>query len=229
MKKRFLICLLLCCMLFPLSACQKRQPEQSAPLKKDVTMLIKCAGFTVRNAEEQSLYFENGGLNGDMEASNWYVSEDYPDVSTLTVSLPYSNSFTYTAAEIDDIERSFTVATSYYGSVFGTGIGEITVDKDNQIRVTGKDMRLNLYADVLSTENIKLSIHGGSPERVTLTSTKTGAIAEGLTGTGTITSTLYPDAKTETTYSFTGEAVEIDVVSQPGEILITPVPNTFSS
>ena len=27
----------------------------------------------------------------------------------------------------------------------------------------------------------------------------------------------------ETTYTFTGEAVEIDVVSQPGEILITPV------
>ncbi len=223
MKKRFLFCTLLCCTLLFLSACQKQQTEQNAPLKKDVTMLIKCTGFTVRNAEGQTLYFEDGGLKGDMEASNWYVSEDYPDVSTLTVSLPYSNSFTYTAAEIDDIERSFTVATSYYGSVFGTGIGEITVDKDNQIRVTGKDMRLNLYADVLSTENIKLSIHGGSPERVTLTSTKTGAIVEGLTGAGKITSTLYPDDKTETTYTFTGEAVEIDVVSQPGEILITPV------
>ena len=120
MKKRFLICLLLCCMLFPLSACQKRQPEQSAPLKKDVTMLIKCAGFTVRNAEEQSLYFENGGLNGDMEASNWYVSEDYPDVSTLTVSLPYSNSFTYTAAVIGSCDRE----ASFYIVYFGCGIGE---------------------------------------------------------------------------------------------------------
>lgn len=223
MKKRFLICALICCMLFSLSACQKRQTEQSIPLKKEVTMLIKCAGFTVRNAEGQSLYFENGGIKGDMEASNWYVSEDYPDVSTLSVSVPYSDSFTYTADEIDNIERSFTVATSYYGSVFGTGIGEITVDKDNQIRVTGKDMQLNLYADVLTTENIELSIHGGSPERVTLTSTKTGAIMEGLQGAITITSTLYPDDKTETTYTFTGEAVEIDVVSQPGEILITPV------
>ncbi len=223
MKKRFLFCTLLCCTLLFLSACQKQQTEQNAPLKKDVTMLIKCTGFTVRNAEGQTLYFEDGGLKGDMEASNWYVSEESPDPSTLSVTVPYSDFFTYTAAQTDDIERSFTVATSYYASVYGTGILEITVNKDNKICVTGTNMQLNLRPDVLSTENIELSIQGGGSDCVTLTSTKTGAIAEGLTGTGTITSTLYPDAKTETTYSFTGEAVEIDVVSQPGKILITPI------
>lgn len=223
MKKRFLFCALLCCILLSLSACQKRQTKQSAPLKKDVTMLIKCTGFTVRNAEGQTLYFEDGGLKGDMEASNWYVSEEYPDPSTLSVTVPYSDSFTYTAAQTDDAGRSFTVATSYYGSVYGTGVHEITVDKDNKIRVSGKDIQLNLHTDVLSTENIKLSIQGSGADCVTLTSTKTGAIAEGFTGTGTITSTLYPDVETEAVYTFTGEAVEIDVVSQPGEILITPM------
>ena len=192
----------------------------------------------ITNAEGQSLYHDAFGWYGDLPIVEMISRPDLPS----EYSIPYSSSFTYTVG--DDLVAegdSFSVADAGYRfscGAAGTGIQTITISDPNQVEVTGlEEMEFGISGKLLITfEELKmicppsqyivgympdLFVVGSASKCASVKFTETGAIASGFIGEASIF--LDVTKIIERTYTFTGETVEIDIVSQPGEILVTPI------
>ena len=66
-----------------------------------------------------------------------------------------------------------------------------------------------------------LTLSGSGSKHITVEFTETGAIVKGMEGDCEIT--YMTSSERKTTYDCNGKAFEVDVVSQPGEILVTPI------
>ncbi len=229
MMKRLIGIFLFLCLLFSLTGCAGlRQPEPTEPLPEKVWVDYSYGCCRITNAEGQKIVFGIDDEQTDMEVFNTQVAEDTPVIWREEV--PYSAFFTLEApgASREYAHEFYISADNYWAGASGYGIKEASIDlRAGKIRVAGENMELSIIVDALQSIHPLIEISGTALEEVVVECCEKGAVVSGLTGEGKVT--VLDDDDYETTYTFTGEAVEIDVVSQPGEILITPVPNTFSS
>ena len=193
---------------------------------------------TITNAEGQFLYHDAFGWYGDLPIVDAVSFRGIP----YEYAIPCSSSYTYTVG--DDLVAegdSFSVADAGYRfscGAAGTGIQTITISDPNQVEVTGlEEMEFGISGKPLITfEELKmicppsqyivgympdLFVVGSASKCASVKFTETGAIASGFIGEASIF--LDVTKIIERTYTFTGETVEIDIVSQPGEILVTPI------
>lgn len=227
-KKLFalMLCLLLCgCQRIPAQSTEPETSPTDAETQDTVTLDIglEIASCTVYNAEGKKLVLpENGIIQGDMEYSE--TENQAPGSGYLghTFIVPYSQSFTFDIESITGTKQCFYpglmnyLIVSYCNiSVSGLGMSNVTFEATGKVSITGNDMELTLIA---GTKDWSCSIDALAQKTVTIQKTDNGVLIEGFEGR-----VAFASNSAIAEHIFTGEAVEIDVVSQPNEILITPI------
>lgn len=193
----------------------------------------------ITNAEGQSLYHDAFGWYGDLPIVEMISRPDLPS----EYSIPYSSSFTYTVGD-DLVEEGDGFSLTDAGNrhtcgAGGAGVKTITIFMPERVEVKGQgEMDVVTYGmPLMESREFKalcppekypqgyyvsrLYISGMAEEYASVEYTKSGAIATGFLGEGHISIELGTGNEIQRDYTFTGEAVEIDIVSQPGEILVT--------
>ncbi len=222
MMKRLIGIFLFLCLLFSLTGCAGlRQPEPTEPLPEKAWVFFSYGRCRITNAEGQKIVFGIDDEQTDMEVFDTQLAGE--EIVTWRKQVPGSASFTLVAPSADyDLYHEFWVSGGIYsGGAGGRGIQETTVDRTGKVTVSGKNMELDITIDNQADDSSIIFISGTAQERASAEPNEKGAILSGMTGTGKI-AVHGSDNDCEISYTFTGEAVEIDVVSQPGEILITP-------
>lgn len=220
------LCLLLCgCQNVPAQSTEPEASPTDTETQDTVTLDIglEIASCTIYNADGKKLVLpENGIIQADMEYTEVENQAPGPGYLGRTFAVPYSQSFTFDIESITGTKQNFYpglmnyLIVSYCNiSVSGLRMSSVTFEASDKVSITGNDMELTL---ITGTEDWSCSIDASAQETVTVQKTNTGVLIEGFKGRVVFTST---SATAE--HIFTGEAAEIDVVSQPGEILITPV------
>ena len=195
----------------------------------------------ITNAEGQFLYHDAFGWYGDLPIVDAVSYRGIP----YEYAIPCSSSYTYTVGD-DLVEEGDGFSITDAGNrhtcgAGGAGVKTITIFMPDRVEVKGqKEMDVIVYGmPLMESQEFKalcppekclegyyverLYIRGMAEESASVEYTKTGAIATGFIGEGHISIELGIGNKIECDYTFTSETVEIDIVSQPGEILVTPI------
>ena len=197
---------------------EKMEENRETYTGKTVTLLLSTPyEYTLTNEEGQSLIKDEKGIRGDLLllGMRTYI-EMLPDYF-----IPYSNSFVLTTPKGREKEKD-RISITYeenFCSVSAFGTTRISIANCcHRLKLEGSgQIDANLRAFPLNSHNA-LRFEGCGSECITVEFTETGAIANGFNG---ICKISYDD--NATTYTCDGKAFEVDVVSQPGEILVTPI------
>ncbi len=195
----------------------------------------------ITNAEGQSLYHDAFGWYGDLPIVDAVSFRGIP----YEYAIPCSSSYTYTVGD-DLVEEGDGFSITDAGNrhtcgAGGAGVKTITIFMPERVEVKGQGemdvvtygmplMESQEFKALCPTEKYpqgyyvsRLYISGMAEEYASVEYTKSGAIATGFLGEGHISIELGTGNEIQRDYTFAGEAVEIDIVSQPGEILVTPI------
>lgn len=244
MKKYMFFCILVS-VLFVCQGCNHKQYITSEMIEGNkaaydgevvqftLPLQRPVGGCTITNAEGQTLGIDAHGLYGDlpllsMDENRFFLSYD----------IPYSSSFVYATnnASLENHDSFQIYGEKFSCSASGSGIRKISVSYPNRIEIEGNremDVRVigsllalpEVYADTCpggKTPEIWIDSTAGSTS-IVAEFTEAGAIVCGLQGQGEII--VYTDFEIimQESYDFMNATVEIDIVSQPGEILVTPI------
>ncbi len=244
MKKYMFFCILVS-VLFVCQGCNHKQYITSEMIEGNkaaydgevvqftLPLQRPVGGCTITNAEGQTLGIDAHGLYGDlpllsMDENRFFLSYD----------IPYSSSFVYATnnASLENHDSFQIYGEKFSCGASGSGIRKISVSYPNRIEIEGNremDVRVigsllalpEVYADTCpggKTPEIWIDSRAGSTS-IVAEFTETGAIVSGLQGQGEIIVYTNFEIIMQESYDFMNATVEIDIVSQPGEILVTPI------
>lgn len=244
MKKYMFFCILVS-VLFVCQGCNHKQYITSEMIEGNkaayegevvqftLPLQRPVGGCTITNAKGQTLGIDAHGLYGDLPLLSLDENSFF-----LSYNIPYSSSFVYATnnASLENHDSFQIYGEKFSCGASGIGIQKISVSDPNRVEIEGnQEMEVRIqgsllalpeaYADAGSEEKTPEIWMDGTAGSTSIIAefTKLGVIVSGLKGHGEIT--VYTDFEiiTQRSYDFTGETVEIDIVSQPGEILVTPV------
>ena len=209
---------------------KKQMEENRASYKgKTIEMIFdfpdRC---TLTNAEGQTLDIDADGAEGNLLYLNRVSYSD-----GIHNKFPYSDSFSVLIPADRAIERyGFQVmrdSTQYIAKCQGaTKISETDLQR-YELEGDGDLIDVVTRKCILGDQNISyysLFLCGNGNKHITVEFTEKGAIATGFEGTCEITYhsiIAEEDVCLEENYTCNGGTFEVDVVSQPGEILVTPI------
>ena len=203
----------------------KEQMEANRASYKGKTIELTLDGpdtYTLTNAEGQTLTFDVNCAYGDLL---WLSTRIY-SLSTSN-KFPYSDSFSLTIPE--DSPQKYYGIEAICGSITlyasGSGATEISIDDLKRCELKGSEtidaIARRRIRDQVTWGSRMLTLSGSGSKHITVEFTETGAIVKGMEGDCEIT--YMTSSERKTTYDCNGKAFEVDVVSQPGEILVTPI------
>lgn len=208
---------------------EQMEANRAAYKGKTVEMIFDFpAACTLTNAEGQTLDIDANGAEGDLLWLNRVIRS-----SSIYNKFPYSDSFSVLIPADRAVERyGFQVMRdSIQCDIDGRGATKISITdlKRYELEGDGTIERITCTRIIEEDKDIgfrSLILRGSGNKHVTVEFTETGAIATGFEGTCEIhRNIILADASNymETTYTCNGGTFEVDVVSQPGEILVTPI------
>lgn len=209
---------------------KKQMEENRASYKgKTVEMIFdfpdRC---TLTNAEGQTLDIDANGAKGNLLYLNRVSYSD-----GIHNKFPYSDSFSVLIPTDRVVERYglqiMRDSIQYIASCQGASKINITDLQQYELEGNGELIDIVTRKCILGDQNIgyqSLFLCGNGSKHVTVEFTEKGAIATGFEGICEITYhsiIAEDDVYLEEKYTCDGGTFEVDVVSQPGDILVTPI------
>jgi hypothetical protein len=176
---------------------------------------------TIVNAESEFITCEAGKWQGTLKLLNREISYGGND---CLFTVPYSNYFVYTPVNPNQEDQYCfdIIGNERFCGISGKGIKQVTIFNVEQVEIMGdKNIELSIRGMLVCDDFVALNFDGLGTEKVDVQYTEKGAILRGVIGTCNITT--FNKELIHISKILTGEAVEIDIVSQPGEILVTPI------
>lgn len=160
--------------------------QQAVEQPETVTLLTSSVAFTVENAQGQQLHYNGQTFTGEIDVICSSIVETTPgEPYWLSITVPYSNSFTYTP--MSDRPSEFTVcAGDYYGGIAGTGIEKVSVDKASGIMVNGNNMQLSVYGSLKDNNYQYFRFDGKAEKAVNISYDSKDLSVSGMTGEAVI-------------------------------------------
>lgn len=208
---------------------QQMEENRAAYKGKTVEMIFGFpAACTLTNAEGQTLDIDANGAEGDLLWLNRVIRS-----SSIYNKFPYSDSFSVLIPADRAVEQyGFQVMRdSIHCNIAGRSATKISITDLKRYELEGEGEIIDVVTrrSVMGDENIgfrAIALFGNGNKHITVEFTETGAIATGFEGICEIRYHAFlvdDEALLETTYTCNGGTFEVDVVSQPGEILVTPI------
>ncbi len=209
---------------------KKQMEENRASYKgKTVEMIFDFPDHcTLSNTEGQTLDIDDNGARGNLLYLNRVSYSD-----GIHNKFPYSDSLSILIPADRAVEcYGFQVLRdSIHCYIDGCGATKISITdlKRYELEGDGAIETISCARTITGDRGIglrSLALRGNGNKHVTVEFTETGAIATGFEGICEIryfTVFVDNDVHLETTYTCDGGTFEVDVVSQPGEILVTPI------
>lgn len=184
--------------------------------------------FTLSSAEGQTFNYDVNWAYGDLLWLNSPLS-----AAGVHNKFPYSDSYTLSipADAPKDVYGFDVQHDSIRCGAQGSGVNQVSISNLNRCELEGNGTMemISCSGSKKDEKNIDyrtLTLRGNGNKHITVEFTEKGAIATGFEGTCEISYFIllkYSSNDMDTTYTCDGGAFEVDVVSQPGEILVTPV------
>lgn len=203
----------------------KAQQETNRDVYRGKTMELTLQTpetFTLESKQKQRFTRDDQGTHGDLP---WLYSATY--FGEVHYKFPYSDKYTLKIpADSPKEEYGLDVAcgaTRLYAK--GAGVTEVCISDLKQCKLKGKGVFTvdvqHRISDRDTWASRKLTVSGRGEKRVTVEFTEKGAVVKGIIGKCKIV--YHTGSEMKVSYDSDGKAFEVDVISQPGEILVTPI------